>query len=170
MSGVVKLALSYDMFLLPDMYTDKILRPVQDDEKVEISSGATTRNERRGRLTVAIRTIGIRIDKSQDRNSKLQFELAQKQTRSDVRLSFGGDNDARVLIVESVFREPHERRVLLHKEDKGSIALKIRDHIHKRRNGFSPDTHASAVNQVTSCEDRRKSLETAISITFMIQG
>ena len=48
-------------------------------------------------------------------------KLAKEEARSDVGLALGREDDARILVVETVLCEPHESCVLLYQENELGI-------------------------------------------------
>ena len=69
------------------------------------------------------------IPPSSSSSSHLQLPLQalDKHAGRHVRLAFAGDDDAGEAVVESILRETHERRILLHDDNELRLALHLRD-------------------------------------------
>jgi hypothetical protein len=81
---------------------------------------------------------------------RAQTNLFQKETRGDIGLPFGGDDNARIRVVEAIFSQSHEGGIFLHEQDEFGVAFNVCDAINVRWNGSAAETHAAAINQVTA--------------------
>jgi len=115
-SGVVRLALSYDIFLDPDMYTERILRPTQQ-QNPHIHHHIMGDNQPRRHQGMTLDyyyyyyylhppsssssfTIWIRVEETQYGDLELILEFLEEHTGGYIGLALTRDDDTGVTVVE----------------------------------------------------------------------
>ena len=88
------------------------------------------------------------IEEAEDGDVEAHADFVKEESGGDVGLALARDDHARVLVVEAVLRQPHERRVLLDEHNELGVAADVGHAVDRRRDGLAADAHLGAVDGV----------------------
>ncbi len=80
-----------------------------------------------------LESVRVTVKEAEDGNVKLRANHFQKLARCNIWLPLARDDDARVLVVEPVLRQPHKRGVFFNQEHKSGITLNICDFVYLQK-------------------------------------
>mmetsp|Transcript_16507 Transcript_16507/g.53479 ORF Transcript_16507/g.53479 Transcript_16507/m.53479 type:complete len:349 (-) Transcript_16507:52-1098(-) len=141
--------------LEPALLRDRVLVEVgwADAEPLDVGRGQVDRVVRHVLRALHVdgedlEPVRVGVEQPEDRHVECGAHLVEEEPRGHVGLPLAGDDDARVVVVEAVLREPHEGGVLLDEQDELRVAAHVCDAVDRGRDRLPAHAHLCAVDGV----------------------